>query len=459
MGALLSRKFGTCMTDSQLAVIVLAAGQGTRMKSALPKVLHSIGARPMLAHVLATAKALGAVRIVVVTAPNAEPVAALARAWGAESVVQDRQLGTGHAVRAAESALAKFDGNLLVLYGDAPLVTVETLHRLAARAGGSNIAALGFRARDPKGYGRMIVDGDEVVRIVEDKDASAEERRVALCFAGPLVAGARTLFNLLHKLENKNAQGEFYLTDVFTIARKQGLRCAVVEGTEKEMLGVNSRAQLAEAEAAFQARRRSELMDQGVGFVAPDTVYLSADTIIEADATIGPYVVFGPGAKIGSGTQIRAFCHVEGAEVGRGAIIGPFARLRPGAKIEDEVHIGNFVEVKNARIGRGAKANHLAYVGDACVGPAANIGAGAITCNYDGTNKHFTEIGAGVFIGSNATLVAPVKIGDGAYVAAGSTITDNVVADALALGRARQVVKEGKVGTLRARLKTKKKDA
>jgi bifunctional UDP-N-acetylglucosamine pyrophosphorylase/glucosamine-1-phosphate N-acetyltransferase len=447
------------MTNSELAIVILAAGQGTRMKSALPKVLHGIGGRPMLAHVLATAKAVGAVRIVVVIAPGAELVAALAREWGAESVVQKRQLGTADAVQAAEPVLARFDGSVLVLYGDAPLVTEGTLERLAARAAGPDLAALGFRAADPTGYGRMIVEGDELLRIVEDKDATLDERRVELCFAGPLAGRAQTIFELLHQVGNRNSQGEFYLTDIFAIARSKGIRSAIVEGTEDEMLGVNSRAQLAEAEAAFQTRRRDELMAAGVGMLAPHTVHLCADTLIEPDASIGPYVVFGPGVRVKSGAQIRAFCDIEGAEVGSGAIVGPFARLRPGAKLEDNAHIGNFVEIKNAKVGKGAKANHLAYVGDARVGAAANIGAGTITCNYDGADKHFTDIGAGVFIGSNTTLVAPVTIGDGAYIAAGSTITQSVDADSLALGRARQVVKEGRVKTLRARLKTKKKDA
>lgn len=427
------------------------------MKSALPKVLHAVGGRPMLAHVLATAKSLGAVRMVVVIAANADPVAALAHDWGAESAVQTRQLGTGHALLAAEGALSGFDGQLLVLFGDAPLVTEVTLKRLTARAAKGDIAALGFRAADPTGYGRVIAEGDQLLRIVEDKDANAEERRVDLCFAGPLAGRARTIFDCLHGVGNKNTQGEFYLTDVLAIAREKGIRTAVIEGAESEMLGVNSRAQLAQAEAAFQVRRRNELMEQGVSFTAPDTVVLSADTVIEPDAIIGPYVVFGPGVKVGSGAQIRAFCHIEGAEIGVSAIVGPFARLRPGAKLEADVHIGNFVEIKNASLGKGAKANHLAYVGDARVGAAANIGAGTITCNYDGADKHFTDIGAGVFIGSNSTLVAPVKIGDGAYVAAGSTITESVGVDSLALGRARQVVKQGRVGTLRARLKMKKK--
>jgi bifunctional UDP-N-acetylglucosamine pyrophosphorylase/glucosamine-1-phosphate N-acetyltransferase len=440
------------MTDSALAVVVLAAGQGTRMKSALPKVLHAIGGRPMLGHVLAAAKALKAARIAVVTAPGAESVAKLAHEWDAEAVVQERQLGTGHAVLSAESALKGFDGNLLVLFGDVPLLRPATLGRLVAQLGhGSDIAALGFRAADPTGYGRMIVDWSGLQRIVEHKDASASERDIDLCFAGMLAGKAATLFGLLRKVGNSNAQGEFYLTDAIKLARDEGLRCDAVEGSEDEMLGVNSRAQLADAEAAFQARRRADLMEAGVNFTAPDTVFLSADTVIEADAVIGPYVVFGPGAIVRKGAEIKAFTHIEGAQVGSGAIVGPFARLRPGALLEDGVHIGNFVEIKNARLEKGVKANHLAYIGDARVGEGSNIGAGTITCNYDGAEKHHTGIGAGVFIGSNATLVAPVEIGDGAYIAAGSTITDKVEADALALGRARQTAKPGRAKAMRAK--------
>jgi bifunctional UDP-N-acetylglucosamine pyrophosphorylase/glucosamine-1-phosphate N-acetyltransferase len=445
------------MDRSALAVIVLAAGQGTRMKSALPKVLHPIGGRPMLAHVLAGAKALGAARIVVVTAPDAEAVAELSCDWDAESVVQESQLGTGHAVLAAEKTLSGFDGNLLVLFGDAPLLSAATLGRLIARLKqGADISALGFRAADPFGYGRMIAEGDSLVRIVEHKDANADERSIDLCFAGMLAGRARLIFELLHQVDDRNAQNEFYLTDVIAIARRRGLDCAIVEGPEDEMLGVNSRAQLAQVEAAFQGRRRSELMAEGVSMLAPDTVYLSADTRIEADAVIGPFVVFGPGVSVKRNAEIRAFCHIEGAEVGEGAIVGPFARLRPGAVLEASVHVGNFVEVKNARLEEGVKANHLTYVGDARVGARTNIGAGTITCNFDGENKHFTDIGAAVFIGSHATLVAPVKIGDGAYVAAGSVITEDVEKDALALGRAQQVTKPGRAEQIRAKHKAAK---
>jgi bifunctional UDP-N-acetylglucosamine pyrophosphorylase/glucosamine-1-phosphate N-acetyltransferase len=442
---------------SKLAIVVLAAGQGTRMKSALPKVLHGIGGRPMLAHVLDAARRLGASRVVVVRAAGADQVADLAREWDAASIVQERQLGTGHAVLSTEGALKGFDGDLLVLFGDSPLLTPVTLGRLLARLHtGADIAALGFRAANPAGYGRMIAEGDILKRIVEEKDASEAERKIDLCFAGMLAGNAKKLFEILRKIGNKNAQGEFYLTDAIGLAREAGLTCAVVEGHEAEMLGVNSRAQLAAAEAAFQARRRAELMEAGVSFSAPETVYLSADTVIEPDAVIGPYVVIGPGVTIRKGAEIRAFSHLEGAEVGQGAIVGPYARLRPGAVLEKDVHVGNFVEVKNARLEEGVKANHLSYVGDARVGAKTNIGAGTITCNYDGAEKHFTDIGAGVFVGSDSTLVAPVKIGDGAYVAAGSTITENVEPDALAIGRARQVAKPGRAKTMRA--KRKKKD-
>jgi bifunctional UDP-N-acetylglucosamine pyrophosphorylase/glucosamine-1-phosphate N-acetyltransferase len=427
------------------------------MKSALPKVLHAIAGRPMLAHVLGVAKEQGAERILVVAAPDAEAVAKLARDWGAETIVQDRQLGTGHAVLRGEMPLAGFEGNLLVLYGDTPLLSATTLKRLIAALGpGVDFAALGFRAANPTGYGRMIVENGTLLRIVEQRDASADERPIGLCFAGMLVGSARAIFKLLHEADNSNAQGEFYLTDLIQIARKHGLRCVVVEGAESEMLGVNSRSELARAESLFQARRRNELMESGVSLIAPDTVHLSADTLIEPDAIIGPYVVFGPGVTVKRGAEIRPFCHIEGAEVGEGAIVGPFARLRPGAALGQSVHVGNFVEVKNARLEKGVKANHLSYIGDAKVGEGSNIGAGTITCNYDGENKHFTDIGARVFVGSDATLVAPVKIGDGAYIGAGSTITENVDKDALALGRARQVTKPGRAEQIRARNKAHK---
>ncbi len=444
------------MNTSALAVVVLAAGQGTRMKSALPKVLHRIAGRPMLGHVLSVAKQLGAARLLVVTAPGAADVAHLASEWGAESIVQERQLGTGHAVLQSESPLAGFDGILLVLFGDVPLLTGQTLRRLVQAADQHGMAALGFRAAEPKGYGRMIVEGDELFRIVEEKDATESEREVDLCFAGMLAARTPAIFQLLHQVGNNNAQGEFYLTDVTAIARRQGVGCKVIEGAESEMLGVNSHAQLAQAENVFQNRKRAELMENGAGLIAPETIFASADTVIEPDTTVGPYVVFGPGVTVRRGAKILPFCHIEEAMVGESAIVGPFARLRPGAVLEASVHVGNFVEVKNARLESGAKANHLTYLGDARVGQGSNIGAGTITCNYDGEGKYFTDIGAGVFIGSDSTLVAPVKIGDGAYVGAGSTITTNVEADALAIGRARQENKAGRAKTIRARNKARK---
>ena len=445
------------MSNPPLAVVILAAGQGTRMKSARPKVLHPIGHRPMLAHVLDVARTLSAERVVVVTAPGADEVAALVKTSGGEPVVQDRQLGTGHAVLAAESALRGFTGNLLILFGDAPLLTAATLQRLLAHlSSGADIAGLGFRAKDPTGYGRMVVEEGRLLRIVEDKDASAGERRIDLCFAGMMAGKAETLLELLHRVENRNAQGEFYLTDVIARAHDRGLVTVAVEGQESEMQGVNSRAQLADAEAIFQSRRRRALMDAGVGMIAPETVYLAADTKIAPDASIGPYVVFGPGVTVGAGADIRAFCHIENAEIGAGVIIGPFARLRGGAKLDDGVDIGNFVEIKNAHLEKGVKAHHLAYLGDAHVGEAANIGAGTITCNYDGVQKHRTEIGAHAFIGSNSALVAPVTIGENAIIAAGSVITENVEADSLAIGRAPQVTKKGRAPDIRARNRARK---
>jgi bifunctional UDP-N-acetylglucosamine pyrophosphorylase/glucosamine-1-phosphate N-acetyltransferase len=434
-----------------LAIVVLAAGKGVRMKSALPKVLHAIGGQPMLAHLLATAKALNADKIVVVTAQDGEAVRQLAAGAGAATAIQKAQLGTGDAVRAAEGALKNFSGNVLVLFGDAPLVTLPTLRKLIARLDGSAIVALGFRPADPNGYGRMVTKGETLERIVEHKDASEDERRIGLCFAGPMAGTAATLFELLKTIDTSNAQGEYYLTDLVAAAGKRGLRCGHAEAATEEMLGVNARNDLAMAEAAFQQRRRRELMDAGVTFIDPATVYVSADTIIEADVTVGPFVVFGPGVTVKRGAEIRAFCHIEGAEIGAGAIVGPFARLRPGAVLEEGVHIGNFVEVKNSRLEKGAKANHLAYLGDARVGAKSNIGAGTITCNYDGIQKTKTDIGKEVFVGSNATLVAPVKLGDGAYVAAGSVVTEDVEANAMAFGRARQENKKGRAKEFRGK--------
>jgi len=426
------------------------------MKSTIPKVLHPIGNQPMLQHVLNVADAIGAVKKIVVVAPNAAEVEKLAAAHGAQTIVQEKQLGTGHAVAATEAALKGFDGTLLVLFGDTPLLTAATLKALVSRLGhDAEIAALGFRAEDPTGYGRMVCDGDRLHAIVEHRDATAEERLIDLCFAGILAADAKALFDLLRRVKNQNTQGEFYLTDVIALARGIGLSSTPVEGSAEEMMGVNSHSQLAEAEAAYQARRRSEMMEAGVSFAAPETVFLSADTVIEQGARIGPYVVFAPGVTVRSGAEIKAFSHLEGAEVGKGAIVGPFARLRPGAILREDVHVGNFVEVKNATLESGVKANHLTYLGDAHVGAGSNIGAGTITCNYDGFGKYRTEIGENVFVGSNTALVAPVSLGNDSVIAAGSVVTKNVEADALAIDRGQQRNLVGGAAQIRANAKAR----
>jgi bifunctional UDP-N-acetylglucosamine pyrophosphorylase / glucosamine-1-phosphate N-acetyltransferase len=440
---------------SKRAGIILAAGQGTRMKSAKAKVLHQVANLPLLGHVIAAMKAAGIGRIVVVTAPGAEDVRAFAASQGAESVVQDKQLGTGHAAACAADALKDFDGVLIVSYGDMPLVTAKTFAESFAAREAPGMAIVAFHS-ESNAYGRVIVDDGFLYRIVEYKDADENQRAVKLCNAGIMAADAKSFFRWAAKLENNNAQGEFYLTDVPDFAKTEGVRCAVVEADEREMMGVNSRAELAACEAVMQQRLRARALDAGVGMLAPDTVYLSHDTVLEADAQIGPYVVFGPGVTVRSGAEIKAFSHLEGAQVAGGALIGPYARLRPGAVIEENVHIGNFVEVKKARIEKGAKANHLAYIGDARVGAGANLGAGTITCNYDGFDKHFTDIGAGAFIGSDTALVAPVKIGDGAITGAGSVITKNVEADALAVTRSEQKQIPGWAANFRKRKRAEK---
>ena len=448
------------MARANLAVVVLAAGLGTRMRSGRPKVLHAIAARPLIGHVMAALAPLNPAKTVVVVGPGMEAVAAAARAAAPKldvlPVVQRDRRGTGHAVRQARVALAGFRGDVLVVIGDAPLLRPETLRRLVAarHAGaGAAIAVLGMELAEPGEYGRMITGPDTTLeRIVEARDASDAERAVTLCNAGVLAADRQGLFELLAKLKPNNAKRELYLTDVVGLARTAGHRCTWTTAPAEELIAVNTRAELAAAEAALQARLRAAAMANGATLVDPATVWFAHDTVLGQDVTIGPGVVFGPGVRVGDGAEIRAFCHLEGVRIGAGAIVGPFARLRPGAEIGAGAHIGNFVEVKNARIGAGAKANHLAYVGDARVGPEANIGAGTITCNYDGFAKHETDIGAEAFIGSNATLIAPVRIGARAVVAGGSTVTDDVPADALSFGRARQTTKRGAAKALRARL-------
>jgi bifunctional UDP-N-acetylglucosamine pyrophosphorylase/glucosamine-1-phosphate N-acetyltransferase len=441
---------------SARAAVILAAGQGTRMKSAKAKVMHWVAGKPILGHVIAAVRAGGVSKIVVVTAPGADDVRAYAASEGAESVIQNEQLGTGHAASCAAPLLSGFPGALVVAYGDMPLMTGETIEQSFATREQAGMAIVAFRSAS-HAYGRVIVDRDGMLsRIVEYKDANAEERKVDLCNAGIMAADAKEFFRWAGQLKNDNVQKEYYLTDIPPFAKADRVACAVVEADEAEMMGVNSRAELASAEHAMQERLRAKALDAGVGMLAPETVFLSYDTVLEADVQVGPFVVFGPGVTVKSGAEIKAFSHLEHAEVGARALVGPYARLRPGAKLEEDVHIGNFVEVKNARIEKGAKANHLTYIGDARVGAGANLGAGTITCNYDGFDKHFTDIGAGAFIGSNSALVAPVKINDGAYVAAGSVINKEVKADALAVTRAEQREAPGWAEEFRTRKKAEK---
>ncbi|MDE2134685.1 MAG: bifunctional UDP-N-acetylglucosamine diphosphorylase/glucosamine-1-phosphate N-acetyltransferase GlmU [Alphaproteobacteria bacterium] len=447
----------TIETSMARAGIVLAAGQGTRMKSATPKVMHTVAGLPILGHVIAAMRAAGVERIVVVTHKEGEDVRAFAAKSGAGSVVQEPQLGTGHAAACAAAALAGFSGKLIVAYGDMPLVAPATFEASFAAQAKAGMAMIGFRPKDPAAYGRMILDGQGFLdRIVEFRDANARERAESLCNAGILAADAKEFFRCAAKLGNDNAQKEYYLTDVPRLAKGEGVRCAVVEADETEMMGVNSRAELAAAEAAMQSRLRVRALAGAVGMTAPDTVFLSYDTVLEADVQVEPYVIFAPGVAVRAGARIRAFSHLEGAEVGAGAIVGPYARLRPGTVLEENAHVGNFVEVKNSRVEKGAKANHLTYLGDARVGAGANIGAGTITCNYDGFDKHRTDIGAGAFIGSDTALVAPVKVGAGAIVGAGSVVTKDVAAGSLVLTRAEQKEIPGWAEKFQARKKASK---
>ncbi len=441
-----------------ISLIILAAGKGTRMNSDLPKVLHPIGQAPMLAHAMRAGAALEPDRIVVVAGHGAEAVAQAARDIDdrVDVVLQEDQLGTAHAVAQARPALADFDGDVVVLYGDTPFLRPETLERMAAARSRHDVVVLGFEAADPGRYGRLVMNGDTLERIVEFKDASDEERRISFCNSGLMAADAATLFDLIAQVGNDNAAGEYYLTDVVELARARGLAVTAIACDESETLGVNSRAELAAAEAAFQARARAELMENGVTLMAPDTVFVSLDTVIGRDAVVEPNVVFGPGVTVESGARIRAFSHLEGCHVSRGAIVGPFARLRPGAELAEDVHVGNFVEIKNAQVDEGAKINHLSYVGDASVGARTNIGAGTITCNYDGVMKHRTEIGRDVFIGSDTMLVAPVKVGDAAMTATGTVVTRDVEPGALAIARAPQENRPGYAQRLMDMLRAKK---
>jgi bifunctional UDP-N-acetylglucosamine pyrophosphorylase/glucosamine-1-phosphate N-acetyltransferase len=427
------------------ALIILGAGMGTRMNSDLPKVLHQIAGAPMLVHAMKAGAALDPAQTVVVAGHGAEAVKKAARAYDPDVTValQSEQLGTAHAVGQARAALAGFNGDALVLYGDTPFIRPETLAAMTAARLTHDIVVLGFEAADPGRYGRLIVKDDQLDRIVEFKDATNEERDVTLCNSGVVAANSTALFDLIDAVGNDNAAGEFYLTDIIGIARARGLTATVVRCDEAETLGVNSRAELAIAEALFQARMRQTAQEDGVTLTAPETVYFAHDTVIGRDTVVEPNVVFGPQVTVESGSTIRAFSHLEGCHVSKGSIIGPYARLRPGAELAEGVKVGNFVEIKNAQIAAGAKVNHLSYIGDAIIGARSNIGAGTITCNYDGVFKHQTTIGDDVFVGSNTMLVAPVTVGDAAMTGSGSVITRDVPAGDLAVARARQDNKAG----------------
>ena len=428
-----------------VALIVLAAGQGSRMNSDLPKVLHRVGAAPLLHHAMRAGQSLAPDRVVVVTGHGADLVGRSALAFDPDAtiVLQAEQLGTANAVAQALPALAGFDGDTFILYGDTPFVRAETLQSMADARANHAVVVLGFHAADPGRYGRLIATDGSLERIVEFKDATDEERAITLCNSGVICADATVLAQLVAQVGNANASGEYYLTDIAALARAAGHSAGVVLCGEAETLGINTRAELAAAEAAFQTRARATALEDGVTLTAPDTVFFALDTFVGRDAIIGPNVIFGPAVTIESGAEIKGFCHLEGCHVSRGSDIGPFARLRPGAELAEDVHVGNFVEIKNATLGEGVKVGHLTYIGDADIGEGTNIGAGTVTCNYDGVMKHRTTIGKRAFIGSDTMLVAPVTVGDDAVTGSGSTITEDVPPGALAIGRAKQVTKPG----------------
>ncbi|WP_159591798.1 bifunctional UDP-N-acetylglucosamine diphosphorylase/glucosamine-1-phosphate N-acetyltransferase GlmU [Chelativorans xinjiangense] len=443
--------------------IVLAAGEGTRMKSALPKVLHRVAGLEMLGHVMAAAGAAGADALALVVGNGADKVraavAGFSHGGGKEGIFEQKErLGTAHAVLAAREAIARGYDDVLVVFGDHPLLEADVLSKArASLAEGAAVAVLGFRTPEPTGYGRLIERDGRLVAIREEKDCSEEERKITFCNSGLMAITGEHALPLLDAVGNDNAKGEFYLTDIVEIANRQGLSVVATEASGESALGINNRAQLAEAEAVWQDRKRREMMLSGVTLIAPETVFFSHDTEIGPDTVVEPNVWFGPGVEIAANVRIHAFSHLEEARVESGATVGPFARLRPGAEVMENAKVGNFCEIKKARIEPGAKVPHLSYIGDAVVGAAANIGAGTITCNYDGFNKHRTEIGAGAFVGTNSSLVAPLTIGAGAYIASGSVITQNVPDDALAFGRARQTTREGRGKLLRERLAGQKK--
>jgi bifunctional UDP-N-acetylglucosamine pyrophosphorylase / glucosamine-1-phosphate N-acetyltransferase len=442
------------------AAVILAAGHGTRMKSSMSKVLHQVGGRSMLAWSIALAKALSCEQIVVVTGAHNPDARAEAEALlgPGSTALQDPPQGTGHAVRCAQAALAGFEGDVIVLYADTPLISPATAGAVFDALGGrASVAVLGFEAREPGAYGRLIeLPGGMLDAIVEAKEATREQLAVHLCNSGVLAAPAPLLFELLGEVTNQNLKGEYYLTDVVALARARGLEARAVRATEDEVQGVNSRVELAQAEASFQARRRQAAMIDGVTLVDPGSVMFSHDTVLGQDVVVEPQVVFGPGVVVDSGARIRAFTHLEGCHIRSGAIVGPYARIRPGSDVGEAAHVGNFVELKNTALGAGAKANHLTYLGDATVGAKANIGAGTITCNYDGYLKHRTEIGEGAFIGSDTMLVAPVSVGAGANTGSGSTITKDVPPGALAVERGDLRIVEGGATRYRARKQAEK---
>jgi bifunctional UDP-N-acetylglucosamine pyrophosphorylase/glucosamine-1-phosphate N-acetyltransferase len=443
------------MAPRSCLTVILAAGEGTRMNSAMPKALHPIAGLPMVAHVARAAARAGGGDVALVVGNGADAVVKAVRpfAASAESFVQAERLGTAHAVLAARAAIARGYDDVLVVFADAPLVDPDSL--LAARrrlAEGAAVVVMGFRTPNPAGYGRLIEKDGELAAIREERDCSVEEKKIEFCNGGLMAIDGKAALGLLDQVGNDNAKGEYYLTDIVGIGHARGLQVVATEVPFESVLGINNRVELAEAEAIWQKRKRREMMLAGVTLLEPDSVTFAWDTEIGKDVVIEPNVFFGRGVKVASGAVIHGFSHLEGAEIGPNAEVGPFARLRPGAELAEKAKVGNFCEVKKAKVGPGAKVNHLSYVGDAVIGPRANIGAGTITCNYDGFSKFVTEIGAGAFIGSNSALVAPVRIGDGAYVASGSVITENVGDDALAFGRARQTTLPERGRSLRERL-------
>jgi bifunctional UDP-N-acetylglucosamine pyrophosphorylase/glucosamine-1-phosphate N-acetyltransferase len=434
------------MTARSSLTVVLAAGEGTRMRSSLPKVLHQVAGQPLLAHVLAAAPHGAGDKLAVVVGPDHKAVTEEVKRVrpDAATFIQAERLGTAHAVLAARAAIAHGADDLLVAFGDTPLISAATFARLRAPLEqGAALAVLGFRAADPTGYGRLLLEGDRLMAIREQADASAEERKVTLCNAGVMAFDGRRALEILERIGNANSKGEYYLVDAVTIVREMGLEAVVIETSEDEVRGINTKAQLAEAEAVMQARLRKAALDAGVTLIAPETVYLAADTRFGNDVTIEPFVVIGPGVTIGDGAVIHSFSHIVHSSIGNKALVGPYARLRPGTSLGDGGKIGNFVETKAATLEAGVKVNHLSYIGDTHIGANSNIGAGTITCNYDGFGKHKTTIGEGAFVGTNSSLVAPVKIGKGAYIGSGSVITKDVPDDAMAVERSPQSNREG----------------